>query len=397
MSERLKIGVVKPDWGASGGFERLLGRLLQHLTDAGHQISNEALPGLIAPRASWNVPDALTHWKHHNEFFRYFALIEDVRRIDLSAYDLVISTQPPTYLADHPNVLALFYHQARIFYDLHDPFLEFGQIDPDLHTKASEIVRATDRQLVGGVQHWLAGSSECVGRLEDFWGIHDRTSILHAPPLADAPEDVPAWDPAGPVVCVSRHEWPKRTEFMVAAAQLLPDRAVELIGGGGQLESITALDRRFTADPELSFVRPSDLWMHQRAPMQTATAGRSTARILGNVSDDRRNASYAAASVVIAPAYREDYGLTALEAMQWQRPLIVCNDGGGLVDIVNDTGAGVIVEPDPRAIVEAIEEITTNPSLSAELISRCRDVPSTYTWDRCHRELDNAIDQAMGQ
>ncbi len=70
--------------------------------------------------------------------------------------------------------------------------------------------------------------------------------------------------------------------------------------------------------------------------------------------------------------YREDYGLTALEAMQWQRPLIVCSDGGGLVDIVNDTGAGIIVDPTPQAIAAGVRRITEEPGLATELIERCR-------------------------
>ena len=83
------------------------------------------------------------------------------------------------------------------------------------------------------------------------------------------------------------------------------------------------------------------------------------------------------------------------EAMQWQRPLIVCSDGGGLVDIVNDTGAGIIVDPTPQAIAAGVRRITEEPGLAKELIERCRAVPSTYTWARCHAELDDAVSSAM--
>jgi glycosyltransferase involved in cell wall biosynthesis len=391
----LRVGVLKPDWGVAGGFERLLDRLLVHLNDVGHDVTVERFPGLITPRASWDTPAALDHWSAHPEFFRYFSLLEDVRRLDLDSYDLVISTQPPTYLADHPRVLALFYHHARIFYDLRDPFLRLGDIEPHVHRMASEVVRATDAEMIGGVRHWLAGSDEVRNRLAEYWGVSDHVSLLHAPPLAEAPTDPPPWNPAGPVVCVSRHEWPKRTEFVIAAAQLLAERRVELIGGGGQLANVRALDARLTRSPHL--VADVDaLWMHPvRQAQPFGPSDPSTAFVLGAVSDERRNRAYADASVVVAPAHREDYGLTALEAMQWQRPLIVCSDGGGLVDIVNDTGAGLIVDPNPEAIAAGVRQIVDDQALATELIDRCRGVPAAYNWARCHRELDAAVDAAM--
>lgn len=391
----LRIAVLKPDWGAKGGFERLLDHLLSHLVASGHKVTTEGFPGLITPRSSWGVPDAATHWSHHPEFFRYFALLEDTRRLDLDDYDLVLSTQPPTYLADHPRVLALFYHQARIFYDLCDPFVELGEVDRDVHLAASAEVRLTDEQIVPGVRHWLAGSNECSKRLDKYWNITNNVSLLHAPPLTGAPAAPPAWNPAGPVVCVGRHEWPKRSEFMVAAAQLMPERRVELIGGGGRLDAVRALDARLTENPEL-VEDPDALWMrparHTKPP--TDRAG-STAFVLGAVSDAERNRAYGRASVVVAPAYREDYGLTALEAMQWQRPLIVCSDGGGLVDIVRDTGAGLVVDPTPLAIADGVRRIVNEPQLAADLIARAKEVPTNYSWSRCHAELDAAVSSAM--
>lgn len=391
----LNIGVLKPDWGVAGGFERLLDRLLSHLVATGHRVTEERFPGLITPRSSWGTPGAAEHWAEHPEFFRYFALMEDVRRFDLDQYDLVISTQPPTYLADHPRVLSLFYHHARIFYDLRDPFVKLGEVDAAVHLEASAVVRATDATMLGGVRHWLAGSQECAGRLDEYWGITENVSLLHAPPLTEAPAEPPTWNPAGPVVCVGRHEWPKRSEFVVAAAQILTERRVELIGGGGRVGAARALDARLTETP--GDIEDVDaLWMrparHIKPPDVNA---RSTAAILGMVTDDERNHAYANASVVVAPAYREDYGLTALEAMQWQRPLIVCSDGGGLVDIVNDTGAGLVVDPTPQAIAAGVRRIINDPTFAQTLIERCKAVPTTYSWARCHAELDAAVQAAM--
>ena len=385
----MRIAVVKPEWNAQGGFERLLDHLIHHLSDVGHDVSVQPVPAILTPRPVWGVDEAEEQWGAHPEFFRYFVLAEDTRRLDLDRFDLVMSTQPPTYLADHPNVMALFYHQARVFYDLTETFSALGDVDVAHHRAATAVVRDFERPLVSNVRHWLAGSNECRDRLKGFWGITENVSLLHAPALTDVPSDPPPWSPRGPVLCVSRHEWPKRTELLVAAAHRMSGRSVDFVGGGGRLPYVEDLDARLSAGEEPD---ADHAWMHSavgvRAPKVRPS---SPVRFLGNVSDQERNDAYAAASVVVAPAHREDYGLTALEAMLWKRPLIVCSDGGGLVDLVNETGAGLIVEPTSAAIAEGVDRIINEPGLAAGLLERAEAVPDAFTWDRCHAELDEAI------
>ena len=60
------------------------------------------------------------------------------------------------------------------------------------------------------------------------------------------------------------------------------------------------------------------------------------------------------AGCAVAPAYLEDYGITAVEAMAYGLPLIVCEDGGGLPWFVEDGVTGFVVEPTGRAIAEAM-------------------------------------------
>lgn len=397
----MRIGVVKPHWGVAGGFERLLDRLIEQLKDAGHVVETVPFPALITPRPIWGESAGVHQWKHHPEFFRYMALTEDVLRLDLQRFDLAISTQPPTFLANHPKVLGLFYHQARIFYDLADLYRQLNEVDPAHHDKAVSVVRSVDRARLGNVRHWLAGSEECGSRLGEYWDVPDRNiSFLQAPPLTVPPETPPPWRSGGSVLCVSRHEWPKRTELLLAAAHLLPaGQKVELVGGGGRLKFLRQLDQQLIADPALAASQdPQQLWMQSalsaKAP-KSAPAG-SPVILHGAVSDDERDAAYARASVVVAPAYREDYGLTALEAMLWQRPVIVCEDGGGLVDIVRDTGAGLVVPPTPQGIADGIERIRDDSDLASELLANAAAVPSTYTWERCGSQLLNAVDQASG-
>ncbi len=50
----------------------------------------------------------------------------DCYDLDLSAYDLVISTKNPTFAVQHPNHVCWLIHQVRVFYDRFDE--EFGAL-----------------------------------------------------------------------------------------------------------------------------------------------------------------------------------------------------------------------------------------------------------------------------
>lgn len=401
-----RIAVVKPDHGVAGGFEYLLNRLLTALTDIGDEITAVPIPGRQLPRPIWGQHDAASRWFEHPDFFNYLAMVHDTRRLDLAEFDLVISTQPPSYLAPHDRMLGLFYHQARIFYELSEAYIDGGFVDRALHEAAAENVRAVDDAHRGGVVRWLAGSTECATRLRDTWSVEAPIDILDAPPLSDPPEVVPTWSAGGPVLCVGRQEWPKRAELVVAAAHL-HQHPTTIIGDGGRLRSLRALDQRLEQgelDPRGRLGELDAIASPKRTPAAEAAAAlkrvrRSTSAspvtIAGRVDDATRNQAYADASVVVAPALREDYGLTALEAMVWGKPVVVCRDGGGLVEIVESTGAGLVVEPTASAIADAVQQILDDPEFAAELHDRACAVRSSHTWARANTQLLDAVDAAL--
>src|SRR5205807_1785609 len=67
------------------------------------------------------------------------------------------------------------------------------------------------------------------------------------------------------------------------------------------------------------------------------------------------------ADVFVFPAVGEGLGLVAAEALLLGVPVVATRDGGGVTDIVPETGAGRLVSPDAREIARAIEQLTSNP------------------------------------
>jgi glycosyltransferase involved in cell wall biosynthesis len=335
--------------------------------------------------------------EHHDEYFLHLGLVERIQQLDLRRFDAVLTTQPPTYLARHPRKVALFYHQARQFYDLAGAFMASGFVDPEIHKAAARAIRTLEREAVRDVRFWLAGSQESASRLERYWAIPPALIAIHRAPPTSVPASAPWHRPEGPIVCVGRQEWPKRSELLVQAMHLTETRrAAHLVGAGSRLEFVKSLDAQLHHDPELATRLPDDkLWLNRGIftagwkPCGGPPSGRLVFE--GDVSDERRDQLYDEAVAVVAPAYREDYGLTAIEAMIRARPVIVCRDGGGLTELIADGVSGVVVEPSARALATAIDRLVRDPPRASRIGEAARKAVFSITMEQAVTQVEQAL------
>lgn len=73
------------------------------------------------------------------------------------------------------------------------------------------------------------------------------------------------------------------------------------------------------------------------------------------------------ATVVVVPSYFESFGLTAVEAMQMQRP-VIASAVGGLPEIVVDGKTGLLVPPKkPMALYRAMEKLLQAPESAIQM------------------------------
>nr|MBA2280304.1 glycosyltransferase family 4 protein [Acidimicrobiia bacterium] len=114
---------------------------------------------------------------------------------------------------------------------------------------------------------------------------------------------------------------------------------------------------------------------------------------LGHVEAAELDRLFAGAVCVVAPAFREDYGLTAIEAMAYGKPVVVCRDGGGLVDTVVDDVNGLVVEPSGAGIAAAVRRLRDEPGLAARLSQGALETAATYTWDRAMAQFSDALER----
>jgi glycosyltransferase involved in cell wall biosynthesis len=363
---------LKPDFGVQGGFELLMDRCGAALRDRGYEVRTETFRAHEAPDHLAGLPLPRSLWFEHPEYFSYLANVERVAGLHLDPDAVVVTTQPPTYLLDHPRVVALTYHQARVFYELSEAYIASGYSPPALHREATAQVRLIDRLRLPATHQWLAGSAEVAGRLAQSWGIDAEVFMANAqePPNEEVAS---RYDPAGPALCVSRHAWPKRTELAVLAGICDVGGQLELVGGGGRQPYVEALAARFGTDPAgAAHVTDDLIWLNRGDPAALGATGPvpPRVRIRGHLERADVVDAFRRASVVVAPAHREDYGLTVLEAFAYGRPVVVCADGGGLVELVEGTGAGIVVEPRPQAIADAVAGLRDDPERARSMAER---------------------------
>lgn len=379
----LRLAVVRADFGGRGGFERHLDSITGELSGRGWNVESIVLDGVHPRDRLFGLGIKPVQHEFHDDYFKYLSLVSQVAELDLSSFDVVLTTQPPTYLVRHSCKVALFYHQARQFYDLAEDYVESGFAAADIHHRAVESVHQLDLTGIENVRYWLAGSKTTADRLRHFWSIPPkRIGLYQAPPDCTIPPEPTPYGPAGPVVHIGRFEWPKRAELLVEAMhRIQSDRQACLVGTGSRMDFVRSLDATLAAQATAEVGEQLDLtdralsdektWMNRGiftagwTPDPRPPSGRL--RFVGAVDDADRDALYRAASLVVAPALNEDYGLTAIEAMAFARPVIVCSDGGGLTELVEHEVTGLVVPPEPGALAEAIDRLLNDPDRARAL------------------------------
>ncbi|MCP3991125.1 MAG: glycosyltransferase family 4 protein [Actinomycetia bacterium] len=401
MTKTPSIAVIKPNYGVNGGFERHVAGLIEGLRERSWRVSVIELDGKTKPGRLFGIPIEPVRLEFHSEYFMYLALVEQAQRLNLDHFDAVLTTQPPTYLVPHQRKVALFFHQARLHYDLAGPVMAAGMVDPVVHRAATTAIRTLEADAVGEVRFWLAGSAESAARLDQYWSIpSDLIDIYQAPPTS-IPTSIAPYQPDGPVVSVGRLEWPKRAELVVQATHLSASgRKTHLVGEGSRLDHIRDLDISYRQDRDLAARSlEAGLWV-ESGVVNTSSArpsGPPSGRIAfeGSVSDQRRDQLYDAASVVVAPAYKEDYGLTAVEAMIRARPVIVCRDGGGLTEMITNGLNGLIVEPNAIAMAKAIDGLIDDPVRAARMGQAARRAVSGISMERAVTQVELALRRVL--
>lgn len=391
----MKIAIVKPDYRIIGGFEIVVNQIIDGLKKYGHKIDLIKVDMLDRRYQLGDIKVPEEIYNQNEEFFRYAMSIQEYEKLNLDEYDVVIATQPPSFAVKHPHVVVLFYHHLKIFYDMYEVYLQCMAKDEKLHVETKNLVRKIDSEYITNDKFYLAGSEHVANRLRSFNHIKDERIEVFKAGINEAYYNYKGKTSFENPICVGRHEFPKRPELFIHAMKHLPDLEGRLIGTGGKTEDLKVMDQYLQyAQTQGIKVNDEKLWKEMIFNVHTLNYDKnqkSNVAFTGKIPDKEVIKEYASALCVVCPSYEEDYGLTAIEAMAFGKPVIACNDGGGYAEFIQEGKNGFIVEPTGEAIAEKIKLLKENPELLAEMSKNAYEFSRQYGWQIVLENLNQTL------
>jgi glycosyltransferase involved in cell wall biosynthesis len=101
---------------------------------------------------------------------------------------------------------------------------------------------------------------------------------------------------------------------------------------------------------------------------------------------------YRAASVFVLPSHSENFGNSVLEAMQRGVPVVITPEVG-VIDIVRNSGGGLVTEGSPQALSAAICRLTADRSFGKAMGRAGQKYSANYTWNDIAARMENLYEE----
>jgi len=306
------------------------------IENLGHEVEMVSLP---APE-----PDFETICANYKAF----------SELDLSAFDLVISTKAPSYAINHPNHVVYLVHTVRAFDDMFDSLFSHNR---HAMAKQRQELHKMDYKALCAAKKIFTIGHEVTNRLYKWRGL--SSEVIH-PPLATKGFRN---DGTGSYFFMPGrlHAW-KRVSLVIQAIKSSDLAMRLLVSGTGEEEE--ELRKLAANDKRIEF--------------------------LGHISDSDLIDLYAGALAIPFVPIREDYGYVTLEAFASSKPVLTCSDSGEPVRFVSHGENGLICDPSPEAIREGLEWLFQNPAEASVLGDEGKKLVEGMSWSSVAQKLIDA-------
>jgi glycosyltransferase involved in cell wall biosynthesis len=106
--------------------------------------------------------------------------------------------------------------------------------------------------------------------------------------------------------------------------------------------------------------------------------------------EEKRDIIGRSLAVAYLPLDEDSYGYPTLEAAHSQKPVITTTDAGGVLEFVTHERNGLVCDPDPKAIAEALDRLYSDRELVKALGGKAAE-----TAEKLHINWDNVIDSLL--
>jgi glycosyltransferase involved in cell wall biosynthesis len=312
----VRIAVCAPQVPfARGGAEILAENLTRELRERDHEADLVTIPFKWYPGT--RVLTQALLWR-----------LADLEESDGRPIELVIATKFPSYAVRHPNKVVWLVHQFRQAYELDGTPL--GQFGPDAIDRATRrAIHRLDRLALGEARDLFAISQNVADRLRDAAGL--EAHVLRPPPqeLEYRCEEYGTF-----VLSVGRLDRAKRVDLLLEAAAANPTLEAVVAGDGPDRSRLERLASELRLDGRVTFA--------------------------GRVEPEELARLYATCLAVFYAPIDEDLGLVPYEAFLAEKPVVTTRDAGGPLEIVSDRKTGVVCEPEPAAVANAVAWLSSH-------------------------------------
>jgi glycosyltransferase involved in cell wall biosynthesis len=328
-----------------GGGRFIVEWLEQKLREQGHEVEHIYLPFSDAPK---------------NLLWQMTAF----RSVKIDGADRVICFRPPAHLLKHPNKVLWFIHHFRGFYDL------WNTDGAPIHTRYYKALRRAifhaDRVALNEACAIFTNSRVVQKRLKEF---NDIDSSVLYPPLLD-PTAYRNRGYGDEVVYISRLGPYKRQHLLVEA----------------MTHARTAVRARICGD------EPGGVYTEEllRLAAKLGVTDRVSIENRWISEEEKRNVIGRSLAVAYLPLDEDSYGYPSLEAAHSYKPIITTTDSGGVLEFVAHEHSGLVCDPDPKAIAQALDRLYSDRELVKVLGSGAAD-----TVEKLHINWGYVIDRLL--
>lgn len=322
----------------------------------------------------------------------FWSLMDGYRRfaeLDLSSYDLVLSTKYPAWAVAHANHHVYMQHPCRGVYDLYRGETHWEPRHRALEPLARLLQERPRRALFPRFFRELAAlrdNPEIRREVFAFPGPLTRRIIHWLDQAALQPEEIVSYSAISRNVATRAHYFPPGVpvrvlhhpsdleNFQTGPYQTIftASRLTEL----KRLHLLISAFRRLKADIPLRIAGTgSDL-----PRLQALAAGDERIHFLHHISDTQLLHEYAQALFVPYIPYDEDYGLVTVEAMHSAKAVLTTRDAGGVNELVVDAQTGLSVEPTEEALAEAMARLLADRAATEAMGRRARHAVAHINW-----------------
>jgi glycosyltransferase involved in cell wall biosynthesis len=286
------------------------------------------------------------------------------RLVKIDGADRVICFRPPSHLLQHPNKVLWFIHHLRGFYDLWD-----AEGAPH-HTRYNKGLRRAifqaDKVALNEARAIFANSRIVQQRLKKF---NDIDSSVLYPPLLD-PTAYCNRGYGDEVIYVSRLGRYKRQHLLVEAMAHVK----------------TAVKARICGDV------PDGVYSQElfRLASKLGVSDRVSIENRWISEEEKRDIIGRSLAVAYFPVDEDSYGYPSLEAAHSQKPVITTTDAGGVLEFVTHEHNGLICDPDPKAVAEALDRLYNDRELVESLGTKAAE-----TVEKLQINWDNVVDRLL--